>query len=449
MKNSENYISSVLDSLSIYHSYHVNFHNAVEEVFTDVKPFIEANPDVQKFKLLERLVEADRIIRFRVCWTDDKGQIQVNRGWRVQHSNVLGPYKGGIRFHETVDEDTLKFLAFEQCFKNSLTGMSLGGAKGGSDFNPKGRSNAEIMSFCHSFMDELQKHIGENVDIPAGDIGVGQKEIGFLFGRYLKIKSHFVGTLTGKDPGYGGSCGRAEATGYGIIYFLKNIFDENNIDIDGKSVVISGAGNVAIYTAEKALESNMKVLSLSDSKGSAYFENGLTKEQLDRYVEAQNKGMRLKEWCDKNSEIYKDGKKPWSIKADVYLPCATQNEINEEDAKEILKNSPLAIVEGANMPLTDKASKIVQEYEDVFYAPGKASNAGGVAVSNLERAQNATLTSWDKKTVTKKLEKIMKNIHQNCISIDGEFTKASRYKEGANIYSFKRLVNALLAYGNY
>lgn len=439
--------NEVIESLSHYHPYDTEFQQAVKEVFDDIQETYESHSKYQEAEVLKVLTEPDRTLRFRVSWLDDQGNVQVNRGWRVQYNNSLGPYKGGLRFHPSVNESVLKFLGFEQCFKNSLTDMQMGGAKGGADFNPKGKSDKEIRNFCHSFMNELYRHIGPHEDIPAGDIGVGEKEVGYLFGQYLKITNTFVGAITGKSPTFGGSCGRKEATGYGVIYFLNEILEQLEEKCEGKKVTISGAGNVALYAAQKAIELKMKVLTVSDSKGTFYCKSGITDEQLQSIKKAKLESKQtLEEWCQNNNQEYFSGKKPWGVEADILIPCATQNEVDLDDSQEILKYKPMILLEGANMPLTDKALNAIAA-SDVIYAPGKASNAGGVAVSGLERSQNSTHLNWDLEEVDRKLQNIMKRIHRNCLENVKVEGRKIPYKRGANIYAFNKLADTIVAYG--
>ncbi|MFP4313902.1 MAG: NADP-specific glutamate dehydrogenase [Alphaproteobacteria bacterium] len=433
------------DYLKHSHPHSEEFHQAVNEIFEDIEEFYGNDARYKQANILERLIEPDRIIRFRVCWEDDNHDIQVNRGWRVQFNNALGAYKGGLRFHPDVNESVLKFLGFEQCFKNALTGLPMGGGKGGSDFNPKGRSDREIMRFCHAFMDELYRHIAPDIDVPAGDINVGAREIGYLFGRYLKITNEWEGVITGKSPAFGGSCGRVEATGYGVVYFLKEMLAAHEDTLEGKSVLISGAGNVALHVAEKCLQEKCNVLSVSDSKGVLYFKDGMNEKQLREIKEQKldNHGA-LK---DMTIGEYKKDAKPWDVEnADIALPCATQNEIDENDARTLAKNNILAVIEGANMPLTAKAKDIIRD-NNILCGPGKAVNAGGVAVSGLERAQNASLESWGLEEVDQKLQEIMKNIHARCIEHIEKKEGIYPYHKGANIYGFKKLADTLLAYG--
>ena len=430
--------------LDTYHPNDNEFHQAVNEVFEDVEEFYNAHSEYKKHNILERLVEPDRIIRFRVTWEDDNREIQVNRAWRVQFNNALGAYKGGLRFHPTVNESVLKFLGFEQCFKNALTGLPMGGAKGGADFDPKGRSSSEVRRFCSAMMTELHRHIGAEVDVPAGDINVGTREIGYLFGTYLKIENRWEGVLTGKSPTFGGSCGREEATGHGVVYFLEAVLKAHDEFLEGKKTLISGSGNVAIFCAEKAIQKKMKVLTLSDSQGSLYFENGMTNEELDEI-----KTLKLKDrkrLSEAKIGEYLAGKKPWHIDADIALPCATENELDAEDAKQLVKNKCLAVAEGANMPLTAEAQDVLLD-NDIIYVPGKAANAGGVAVSGFERTQNASMESWSVERVDRALQDIMQNIHEKCIKYVDKKNGVYPYRKGANIYSFQKLADTLLAYG--
>ncbi len=437
-------VQTILKDISDKYPHERDFHQAVKEVFEDVIPYIENNDDIEKLSILERMVEPDRVIQFRVSWQNQKGEIEVNRGWRVQFNNAIGPYKGGLRFHPSVSLDTFKFLGFEQTFKNALTSLPMGGGKGGADFDSKGRSDADIMSFCHAFMLELHKHIGPDYDVPAGDIGVGGREIGYMFGMYKKLSGRFDGALTGKSPSFGGSLIRKEATGYGAIYFLENALKHNGEDLKGKSCVISGAGNVALHAAKKLIEKEAKVLSLSDSKGSLYFKDGMSKDQLEELFELKEiKRGRLSEYSQGD---YRDGQEPWDIECEIAVPCATQNEISEEEAKTLIKNKTKWIVEGANMPTTAQAVKILHA-EGVSVLPGKAVNAGGVSVSGLERTQNATYLPWTAEKVDEKLKEIMKDIHDLCV--DGSVNQEKiNYVQGANIAGFKRVAEAMMAYGS-
>ncbi|MBP3194995.1 MAG: NADP-specific glutamate dehydrogenase [Cardiobacteriaceae bacterium] len=423
------------------------FHQAVEEVFESLTPFLQKNPKYTQKALLERIVEPERVIMFRVPWTDDKGQVQVNRGYRVQMSSAIGPYKGGLRFHPTVDLGVLKFLAFEQVFKNSLTTLPMGGGKGGSDFDPKGKSDDEVMRFCQAFMSELYRHIGASLDVPAGDIGVGGREIGFLYGQYKKLKNEFASVLTGKDLQYGGSLIRPEATGYGTVYFADSMLKTRGQSFGGKKVVISGSGNVAQYACEKAIELGAKVLTVSDSNGFVQFaDSGMTQEQVQALLVLKNERReRLSVYAKEQGLKYFDGQKPWGVACDIALPCATQNEINGEDAKILLANGCACVAEGANMPSTlDAVHQFIAA--KILYAPGKASNAGGVATSGLEMSQNAIRLSWTREEVDKRLFDIMANIHENCVE-HGTENGYTNYVNGANIAGFKKVAEAMLAQG--
>ncbi len=424
------------------------FLQAVEEVAETVIPYIVKNDIYHGKNILLRMVEPERVITFRVCWVDDSGEIQVNRGYRIQMNSAIGPYKGGLRFHPTVNMSILKFLAFEQVFKNSLTTLPMGGGKGGSDFDPKGKSDNEIMRFCHSFMSELFRHIGHNTDVPAGDIGVGAREIGFLFGMYKKISNGFTGVLTGKGMSWGGSLIRPEATGYGNVYFAQKMLEAKGDSFEGKQVVISGSGNVAQYAAEKVLQLGGKVLTLSDSSGYIYDEAGIDDEKLKFVMELKNiKRVRIKEYIETYPTAkYIEGKTPWEVKCDVALPCATQNELNETDAKILLSNGCICVSEGANMPSTKKA---IAEFHKakILFAPGKASNAGGVATSGLEMTQNSLRFNWTRAEVDEKLKDIMSNIHDSCIEFGKDDDGYIDYVKGANIAGFVKVADAMLAQG--
>jgi len=423
------------------------FHQAVMEVASVLVDFINNNPVYRNEKILERLTEPDRVIMFRVNWEDDNGCIRVNRGYRVQQTNAIGPYKGGIRFHESVDLSVLKFLAFEQTFKNSLTGLPLGSAKGGSDFNPKGKSNREVMRFCHSFIRHLHQFIGENRDVPAGDIGVGAREIGYMHGRLMELTNRFTGTLTGKGMSYGGSLIRTEATGYGTVYFLKEMLQHAGKSIAGKTVAISGAGNVALYAAEKAIALDAKVLTLSDSSGFIYVESGITEAILAEIKELKFKRRQsLKVYAAEKNITFHEGQHPWSIAVDVALPCATQNELDENEALLLVRNGCIAVAEGANMPTTPAAVAVLQK-AGVLYAPGKASNAGGVAVSGLEMSQNSMRQTWTRGQVDQKLQDIMANIHNNCLLHGSMQHGLVDYVKGSAIFGFIKVADALLAFG--
>ena len=422
------------------------FHQAVKEVLDSLKVVIDKNEEkYRSLSVLERLVEPERIISFRVPWVDDNGKVQVNKGYRVQFNSAIGPYKGGLRFHPTVNQSILKFLGFEQVFKNSLTGLPIGGGKGGSNFDPKGKSDREVMAFCQSFMTELCKHIGADTDVPAGDIGVGGREIGYLFGQYKRIKGLYEGVLTGKGLTYGGSLARTEATGYGLVYFTEEMLKCHDDDIAGKTIVVSGAGNVAIYAIEKCHQLGAKVVTCSDSTGWVYDPEGIDLDALKEIKEV--KRARLTEYKNyrPNSE-YHEGRGVWSVKCDVALPCATQNELFLEDAKQLVANGCIAVCEGANMPTTLDATKYLQE-NGVMFAPGKASNAGGVATSALEMSQNSERLSWTFEEVDSKLKNIMVNIYHNIDDAAKRYNKEGDYVTGANIAGFEKVLNAMLAQG--
>ncbi len=430
------------------------FHQAVEEVIDSVKPVLDRNPQYGQDAILERIVEPERVIIFRVPWMDDQGQVQVNRGYRIQMNSAIGPYKGGLRFHPSVNLSILKFLAFEQTFKNALTTLNMGGGKGGSDFNPKGKSDNEVMRFCQSFMCELFRHIGPNTDVPAGDIGVGAREVGFLFGMYKKLCNEFTGVFTGKSLGWGGSLIRPEATGYGAVYFASEMLATKNTSLEGKTCLVSGSGNVAQYTVEKILDLGGKVVTLSDSSGYIYDEKGIDKDKLFYVKRLKNiRRGRISEYVDKYSEaVYTevdttiDYNPLWNHRADCAFPSATQNEINARDAANLMKNGVKLVAEGANMPSTPEAVNIFVD-EKILYAPGKASNAGGVAVSGLEMAQNSMRIRWTREEVDQRLKIIMKSIHQACIDASAEYGAQGNYVKGANIAGFVKVVNAMLDQG--
>lgn len=424
------------------------FLQAVTEVAETVIPFIEQNEKYANKKLLERMVEPERTILFRVPWTDDKGEIQVNKGYRVQFNSAIGPYKGGLRFHPSVNLSILKFLGFEQTFKNSLTTLPMGGGKGGSNFDPKGKSDAEIMRFCQSFMTELSKYIGADTDVPAGDIGVGGREIGYLFGQYKRLRNEFTGVLTGKGRSYGGSLIRPEATGYGNVYFAKNMLATKGESFKGKIVVVSGSGNVAQYAAEKAMEFGGKVVTFSDSAGYIYDSEGINQEKLAFVMELKNeKRGRISEYTKKYTGAkYVEGKRPWEVKCDIALPCATQNELNGEEAKMLLKNGCMCVGEGANMPCTPEAITEFQKAK-ILFSPGKASNAGGVATSGLEMSQNSLRLSWTAVEVDEKLHGIMNDIHAACVQYGKDGDGYVDYVKGANIAGFVKVADAMLAQG--
>jgi len=424
------------------------FLQAVTEVAETVIPFIEKNEVYQGKKLLERMVEPERTIIFRVPWTDDSGEIQVNRGYRVEFNSAIGPYKGGLRFHPSVNLSILKFLGFEQVFKNSLTTLPMGGGKGGSDFNPKGKSDAEVMRFCQSFMTELSRHIGPNTDVPAGDIGVGGREIGYMFGQYKRLRNEFTGVLTGKGRSYGGSLIRPEATGYGNVYFAKNMLETQGESFKGKTVVISGSGNVAQYAAEKVIEFGGNVVTMSDSGGYIYDPEGLNTEKLAFVMNLKNvKRGRISEYVDKYpSAKYNEGSRPWEVKCDIALPCATQNELDADEAKTLVSNGCTCVSEGANMPSTPEAIEVFQEAK-ILFAPGKASNAGGVATSGLEMSQNSLRLSWPATEVDEKLHTIMNDIHTACVKYGRDGDGYVDYVKGANVAGFVKVADAMMAQG--
>ena len=420
---------------------------AGSQVLGTIEEEYNKHPEFDRMNLIERLCVPDRIIQFRVNWIDDRGNVQTNMGYRVQHNNAIGPYKGGIRFHASVNQSILKFLAFEQTFKNSLTTLPMGGGKGGSDFSPRGKSNAEVMRFCQAFMLELYRHIGPDEDVPAGDIGVGGREVAYMFGMYKKLTHQFQGVLTGKGQEFGGSRIRPEATGYGNIYFLQNMLATRNIDIKGKTVLVSGSGNVAQYTIEKLIELGAKPVTCSDSDGYIYDPDGIDREKLDYIMELKNvERGRIREYAEKYGVKYVEGAKPWFEKADIATPCATQNEINEEAARALVDNGVIAVTEGANMPTTPEAIKVFQDAR-ILYCPGKASNAGGVAVSGLEMTQNSERLRWSREEVDNKLRDIMNDIHANCVKYGTEPDGYINYVKGANIAGFLKVARAMMAQG--
>ncbi|PIA68171.1 NADP-specific glutamate dehydrogenase [Pseudomonas sediminis] len=422
------------------------FHQAVEEVVRSLWPFLEANPRYRDAGILERMVEPERAILFRVPWVDDRGQVQVNRGYRIQMSSAIGPYKGGLRFHPSVNLGVLKFLAFEQVFKNSLTSLPMGGGKGGSDFDPKGKSEGEVMRFCQSFMTELYRHIGADLDVPAGDIGVGGREIGYLFGQYKRLSNQFTSVLTGKGLSYGGSLIRPEATGYGCVYFAQEMLKRIGRGFEGQRVAVSGSGNVAQYAAQKIMELGGRVISLSDSEGTLHAEGGLNDEQWQYLMELKNvRRGRLREMAEHYGLQFLAGQRPWGLACDIALPCATQNELDAEDARTLLKNGCICVAEGANMPSTLEAVDLFVE-AGICYAPGKASNAGGVATSGLEMSQNAMRLHWSAGEVDERLHGIMQNIHHACVH-HGEENGRINYVKGANIAGFVKVADAMLAQG--
>lgn len=440
-------VAEFMEKVKVRNGHEPEFLQAVHEVAETVIPFIESNKAYQANNLLDRMVEPERVIMFRVPWVDDKGKAQVNRGFRIEMNSAIGPYKGGLRFHPTVNLSVLKFLAFEQVFKNSLTTLPMGGGKGGSDFDPKGKSDNEVMSFCQSFMTELARHIGPNTDVPAGDIGVGGREIGYLFGQYKRLRNEFTGVLTGKGLSYGGSKIRPEATGYGCVYFVREMLDSRGDSLKGKVVCISGSGNVAQYACEKATQLGAKVTTMSDSAGYIYDENGIDAKKLAFIMNLKNvKRGRIKEYADKYKAKYVEGKRPWGEKCDIALPCATQNELDENDAKTLIKNGTTVVAEGANMPSTPKAVETFYKSR-IFFAPGKASNAGGVATSGLEMTQNSLRLSWTAEEVDNKLQEIMKDIHHSCVKYGVEEKGFVDYVRGANIAGFVKVADAMIAQG--
>lgn len=440
-------IAHFMGGLRKRNPHETEFHQAVAEVVTSVMPWYLDHPDYRKAQILERITEPDRIVTFRVSWETDDGDIRANRAWRVQFNHSLGPYKGGLRFHPSVTQSVLKFLGFEQIFKNSLTGLPMGGAKGGSNFNPKGKSEREVMRFCQSMMMELHRHIGEDVDVPAGDIGVGSREISFLFGQYMRLENRWSGVLTGKGCSFGGSAVRTEATGYGCVYFCEHMLNQHNEPIEGKVISISGSGNVALYAAEKAIDKKAKVVTLSDSGGFVHIKDGLTPQQLHFVQELkENRRGRISEFAQEFGGVeYHHKARPWGVQCDVAMPCATQNEMDGDDAKALVDSGVLAVCEGANMPLTADAASVLEAH-GVLHAPGKASNAGGVAVSGLEQSQNAMRISWTRDEVDGRLQSIIADIHARCVE-HGHHEGRVNYVNGANIAGFKKVADAMLAYG--
>ena len=420
---------------------------SVSQVLGTIEEEYNKHPEFDNANLIERLCIPDRIYKFRVNWVDDAGKVQTNTGYRVQHNNAIGPYKGGVRFHSSVTESILKFLAFEQTFKNSLTTLPMGGAKGGSDFSPRGKSNAEVMRFCQAFVTELFRFVGPDEDVPAGDIGVGGREVGYMFGMYKKLTHQFTGVFTGKGLDFGGSKIRPEATGYGNVYFLNNMLATRNLDVKGKTVLVSGSGNVAQYTAEKLLEQGAKVVTMSDSDGYIYDPDGIDRKKLDWIMNLKNvERGRIREYAEEFDVKYVAGAKPWSEKADIATPCATQNEIDEDAAKTLLANGVIAVSEGANMPCTPGAIKAFQDAK-ILYCPGKASNAGGVSVSGLEMSQNSERLSWTSEEVDNRLKLIMKDIHENCVKYGTQPDGYINYVKGANVAGFMKVAKAMMAQG--
>ena len=444
----QNYIDGFMADLVAKNPGEKEFHQAVKEVLESVAPYIVGHPYLMDQKILERIVEPERVIMFRVSWLDDEGEIRINRGYRVQMNSAIGPYKGGLRFHPSVNLSIMKFLAFEQTFKNSLTTLPMGAAKGGSDFNPKGKSDNEVMRFCQSFMTELQRHVGQDTDIPAGDIGVGSREIGFLFGQYKRLRNEFTGVLTGKGLNWGGSPLRPEATGYGTCYFASAMLATRGDSFEGKTVVISGAGNVAQYAAQKCLQLGAKVVTLSDSNGFVYDPDGIDEEKLAYVFELKNiyRG-RIREYAEKYPGArYFENQRPWGIKCDIAMPCATQNEINASEARQLVDNGCICVAEGANMPTEPEAIAVFQDAR-ILYSPGKASNAGGVATSGLEMTQNSIRLKWTEAEVDAQLHRIMTDIHEACVRYGTGPDGYVNYVKGANIASFIKIADAMMAQG--
>ena len=446
-KSTTRFIEAFMNDVKVRDPFQQEFHQAVHEVVESIAPFLMNNPMYVRAKVLERIVEPERVIHFRVPWIDDKGNVNINRGFRIEMNSALGPYKGGLRFHPTVNLSILKFLAFEQVFKNSLTSLPMGGGKGGSDFDPKNKSDNEVMRFCQSFMTELQRHIGPNTDVPAGDIGVGGREIGYLFGQYKRIRNEFTGVLTGKGLEWGGSLIRPEATGFGAVYFAEEMMKAKDESFSGKVVCISGSGNVAQYAAAKVLEFGGKVVTMSDSSGFIHDPDGIDSEKLEFIMELKNINRgRIKEYAEKYGCDYFPGERPWMVKCDVALPCATENEINQNEAIALLKNGCEVVSEGANMPSTPEA---VHEFHKgrILFAPGKAANAGGVAVSGLEMTQNSMRLNWTREEVDGRLRTIMKSIHEMCVKYGQHESGWINYVDGANIAGFVKVAKAMMAQG--
>jgi len=445
--NYQEAIDAYMDRVKSRNQHEPEFLQAVHEVAEAVIPYVEENPRYKKANILDRIAEPERVLMFRVPWIDDEGNFEVNRGYRIEMNSAIGPYKGGLRFHPSVNLSILKFLAFEQVFKNSLTTLPMGGGKGGSDFNPKGKSDNEVMKFCQSFMTELSRHIGPNTDVPAGDIGVGGREIGFMFGQYKRIRNEFTGVLTGKGREYGGSLIRPEATGYGNVYFAEEMLKKQGSGFGGKTVVISGSGNVAQYACEKALELGAKVVTMSDSSGYVHDKDGITTEKLAFIMELKNvKRGRIKEYADKFGVEFHEGGKPWGVTCDIALPCATQNELDEASAKTLVDNGCTCVSEGANMPSTPEAIEVFHSAK-ILFAPGKASNAGGVATSGLEMSQNSLRLSWTREEVDAKLHGIMVDIHEACVKYGTEDGYVN-YVKGANVAGFIKVADAMMAQGH-
>jgi glutamate dehydrogenase (NADP+) len=441
------YIDEVFDLVKKRNPAEYEFHQAVEEVLYSLEPVIEQHPEYRESKILERLVEPERVIMFRVPWMDDNGDFQVNRGFRIEFNSALGPYKGGLRFHPTVNLGILKFLAFEQIFKNSLTTLAMGGGKGGSDFNPKGKSDTEVMRFCQSFMTELSRHIGPNTDVPAGDIGVGAREIGYLFGQYKRLRNEFTGVLTGKGLNWGGSLIRPEATGFGSVYFAEEMLGTKNDSIEGKTCTVSGSGNVAQFTVRKLIELGAKPVTLSDSSGFIYDPDGITEEKLQYVMILKNiKRGRIKEYADEYKVEYHEGKRPWAVPCEGAFPSATQNEIDNKDAETLVKNGCKLVSEGANMPTTPEGTDVFLDAK-ILYGPGKAANAGGVATSGLEMSQNAMRLAWNAEEVDEKLHGIMIAIHRATSEAAKEYGHEGNYVMGANIAGFTKVADAMIDQG--
>ena len=447
MSQAQTEIDRFMDALRARNPHEPEFHQAVGETAQWLVPFVHEHSKYRDANILERMTEPDRVVQFRVTWQDDSGAIQFNRAWRVQFNNAIGPYKGGLRFHPSVNLSVLKFLGYEQTFKNSLTGLPMGGAKGGSDFAPRGKSDAEVMRFCQSLMTELHRHIGEDTDVPAGDIGVGAREISYLFGQYKRLANRFVGTLTGKGLTFGGSAVRTEATGFGAVMFLRHMLEQHGDGVEGKTAVVSGSGNVALYAMDLLGQYGAKVVTASDSGGFIHDPDGISGDKLAWLKDLKEKRRgRISEYAEKFGVEYHEGKRPWGVKADVAMPCATQNELGADDAQSLIDNGVRAVAEGANMPTEDEA---VHRFLDsgVLFAPGKAANAGGVAVSGLEQSQNAQRISWTRAEVCDKLGEIMHHIHTSCVEHGNDGSDNVNYVKGANIAGFQRVADALLAYG--
>ena len=448
MSSYQHQIDAFMKVVKLKNSHEPEFIQAVLEVAETVIPYLEANPKYKSTKILERITEPERVIQFRVPWLDDSGEVQVNRGFRVEFNSAIGPYKGGLRFHPSVNLSILKFLGFEQIFKNSLTTLPMGGGKGGSDFDPKGKSDNEVMKFCQSFMTELSRHIGPNTDVPAGDIGVGGREIGYMFGQYKRIRNEFTGVLTGKGINWGGSLIRPEATGYGTVYFAAEMLKTKGDNFNGKVVSISGSGNVAQFACEKATQLGAKVVTMSDSKGFIHDPNGIDAKKLAWIMDLKNNRRgRIMEYASEFDGVsFHENEKPWSIKVDVALPCATQNELNEEQAKQLVENGCMAVAEGANMPCTPEAIAMFQSRR-VLFSPGKASNAGGVATSGLEMSQNSLRFNWTSEEVDQKLHNIMLDIHKQCVNFGTQEDGYIDYVKGANIAGFVKVADAMIDQG--